>query len=478
MSDQARDDGDARASGTLLEKITNRFRAAIDLCDAPISVQPMSSWAMTDERPSSDSATRAQLWDLLVFEKAHLFPIRTRWYFDTQLEFAEPSELARQIVVNRSFDPNEFHLLDRVLADGMTFIDVGANCGVYTVFASKKVGVTGAVLSFEPSRRELAVLRNNIRINALENVQIFPVAIADEDSTELLSVAQAKYSGHNKLGKLVVFPTMPTLRLSTDLKNYHWMSLTNGFSTIPIGRAGALEVLIYSDSGFEFILRQIDVLPRGGNAGPWVVPNGDERPLDIPTQISKRFDNFHSRVYGDIRVGGVNQLHLHGHDKAGAVFRCLLDPSNEYTLIIEGSGRSAPPGEQYPVDVVTLDSILAQKPPKSVDVIKIDIEGAELRALRGAHATIEKFKPLLLIEIVESALQDAGTTSMEVGALLQKHGYVLFDVITGSPRPIDLSGSHGSNVVAVPQRFLDVVSRLSASGAPTASSSGGARTSR
>jgi hypothetical protein len=171
----------------------------------------------------------------------------------------------------------------------------------------------------------------------------------------------------------------------------------------------------------------------------------------------------------------VSQLHLNGRGKSGAAFRCLLDPANEYTLVIEGNGRSAPHGEQYPVEVVTLDSALEHKPFKSIDVIKIDIEGAELRALRGATKTIERFKPLLLIEIVESALREAGTTSEELGAFLRQRDYVLFDVIAGKPRLIDLNGSHGSNVVAVPHRFLDVVSRL---GSIDRSASSGVSTSQ
>jgi FkbM family methyltransferase len=48
----------------------------------------------------------------------------------------------------------------------------------------------------------------------------------------------------------------------------------------------------------------------------------------------------------------------------------------------------------YEVEVKPLDDIISER----VDFIKMDILGAELAALRGARATIEKWKPILLFE--------------------------------------------------------------------------------
>jgi FkbM family methyltransferase len=48
----------------------------------------------------------------------------------------------------------------------------------------------------------------------------------------------------------------------------------------------------------------------------------------------------------------------------------------------------------YEVEVKRLDDILHER----VDFIKMDILGAELAALRGARATIEKWRPILLFE--------------------------------------------------------------------------------
>jgi FkbM family methyltransferase len=54
------------------------------------------------------------------------------------------------------------------------------------------------------------------------------------------------------------------------------------------------------------------------------------------------------------------------------------------------------------------------------DVLKIDVEGAELEVLMGAEALFEKRRPVLLCEI-------SGETSSEVTTLLKSKGYRLYD---------------------------------------------------
>jgi hypothetical protein len=46
-----------------------------------------------------------------------------------------------------------------------------------------------------------------------------------------------------------------------------------------------------------------------------------------------------------------------------------------------------------------LDSVVEELKLKHVDVIKIDVEGAEIQVLKGAMNTIARFKPFLIIEV-------------------------------------------------------------------------------
>jgi FkbM family methyltransferase len=85
----------------------------------------------------------------------------------------------------------------------MVFLDVGANEGFYSVFASRRVGETGSVWALEPSRREMARLTANVELNGLTNVRPFCVALADEDGDAELLIACDEHSGHNTLGQFV-----------------------------------------------------------------------------------------------------------------------------------------------------------------------------------------------------------------------------------------------------------------------------------
>ena len=74
------------------------------------------------------------------------------------------------------------------------------------------------------------------------------------------------------------------------------------------------------------------------------------------------------------------------------------------------------------VKSVTLDELCGIDPP---DFIKIDVEGAEIKVLRGGQAVLAASHPALMFECDQD--QDA------LHALLHGHGYLLFDMETLAP---------------------------------------------
>jgi FkbM family methyltransferase len=64
------------------------------------------------------------------------------------------------------------HLLSKLLEPGGTFIDVGANIGLYSLAAARIVGPDGRVLAFEPSPRERGLLERNVARNSLTQVVV------------------------------------------------------------------------------------------------------------------------------------------------------------------------------------------------------------------------------------------------------------------------------------------------------------------
>ena len=83
-----------------------------------------------------------------------------------------------------------------------------------------------------------------------------------------------------------------------------------------------------------------------------------------------------------------------------------LSDGNSQTLYIHGKGPGArisdQPSDQQ-VAVTSIDEFAARKNLPRVDFIKMDIEGAEPGALRGAQQTIQRYKPKLAISLYHNA---------------------------------------------------------------------------
>jgi len=91
----------------------------------------------------------------------------------------------------------------------------------------------------------------------------------------------------------------------------------------------------------------------------------------------------------------------------------VWDKDDTLTLNVDDNNFAANsvvlrPGSAHPaigVPLTTIDKIVAELKLPRVDFIKMDVEGAEVRAIQGARETIGKFKPRLSIT-AEHALDD------------------------------------------------------------------------
>src|SRR5262245_30539798 len=77
------------------------------------------------------------------------------------------------------FESETVELFLKLLAPGMTALDVGANVGQYTLLAAQRVGPSGRVHAFEPTPHVAAKLRANVRLNGFRNVTVAEMAVGD-----------------------------------------------------------------------------------------------------------------------------------------------------------------------------------------------------------------------------------------------------------------------------------------------------------
>ncbi len=71
----------------------------------------------------------------------------------------------------------------------------------------------------------------------------------------------------------------------------------------------------------------------------------------------------------------------------------------------------------------TIDVLVEQRPARRVCLLKIDVQGAELKVLAGAARTIAEHRPALFVEIHEPSLAAFGTSGLEVLQYVTGRGY-------------------------------------------------------
>lgn len=89
--------------------------------------------------------------------------------------------------------------------------------------------------------------------------------------------------------------------------------------------------------------------------------------------------------------------------------------------------RTYPKEEQVETIQIQLDTLDNQlKQHDRVDMIKIDVEGAELEVLRGAKKIIEKFHPIIVFEHGLGASDHYNTSPEDILTFFDDHQYQLF----------------------------------------------------
>lgn len=113
------------------------------------------------------------------------------------------------------------------------------------------------------------------------------------------------------------------------------------------------------------------------------------------------------------------------------------------------------------VRTTTLDQFLDCHEVNRLDLVKLDIEGSELKALSGMRGALERLRPSLMFEVFEAALEINGASVDALEAILREYRYSLWDIDDATARLIPLSRlsvSRSENVVALPlERQADLL---------------------
>ena len=123
-------------------------------------------------------------------------------------------------------------------------------------------------------------------------------------------------------------------------------------------------------------------------------------------------------------LGGIIEVHEAGLGEVRGVSELIVPGDDNF-----GAGTFAPPPARYhgqhqsltAAEVVRLDDLAL--PIHGRVVVKLDIEGYEVRALRGMANFIEQHKPLILTEVNAEMLAQAGTSPGVLADFLMSREY-------------------------------------------------------
>jgi len=90
----------------------------------------------------------------------------------------------------RTFNPDdEVGVFLSQLREGFVVLDIGANVGLISLLAAKRVGGTGRVYAFEPVPEIFVRLQENIALNGFNNIEPVPLALSSQRGMATISIA-------------------------------------------------------------------------------------------------------------------------------------------------------------------------------------------------------------------------------------------------------------------------------------------------
>ena len=119
----------------------------------------------------------------------------------------------------------DYLVRSRIVKEGDTVLDIGANIGYYALLESKMAGKTGVVYAVEPIKNNMDLLKKNIELNGAGNIKTYNLAIGDADRKriEIYKRSKGNLSSLTALssdyGEVVSIEEVPMSTVDSFVKN-------------------------------------------------------------------------------------------------------------------------------------------------------------------------------------------------------------------------------------------------------------------
>jgi FkbM family methyltransferase len=89
--------------------------------------------------------------------------------------------ISQELMYRGTHEPLSTKILLENVHEGMRIVDIGANLGYFALQEAKAVGPKGIVYAIEPVPSNWFLLKQNVALNELGNVEVYNLAIGDKD---------------------------------------------------------------------------------------------------------------------------------------------------------------------------------------------------------------------------------------------------------------------------------------------------------
>ena len=113
------------------------------------------------------TSTRARGIKLVAFNDFDLYVHEHDW------------DIGENIIRTGQYEPHVTAFLKKHLHPGMTFIDVGANIGYFTLLAAAQVGASGKTIAIECNPKNCELIYMSLHRNGFEQVLVYPFAVSN-----------------------------------------------------------------------------------------------------------------------------------------------------------------------------------------------------------------------------------------------------------------------------------------------------------
>ena len=157
-------------------------------------------------------------------------------------------------------------------------------------------------------------------------------------------------------------------------------------------------------------------------------------------------------------------IELNNFTQAKLFSLAISDRSGNISFNVTGNDSTAFIGEDSQANTIvvptdTLDNIAKNIEIDNLTLVKMDIEGAELLALKGARSLLQQQRPEVWILEINDTVEHFGHTKKDIIDFLQSYNYDLYhyDAKKNQISLVDWSKHQGNNVLAIANSALDFV---------------------